>query len=652
MKKDRRDFLKSATIATGAAAGIATAARASDGTGTSQKNTLASPPSHEQSLDESGETDQGGVEYSPEEEARYFVPNPVSDFMVDAIKSLDIDYISINAGSSFRGLQESLVNYGGNKKPEILTCLHEESAIAMAHGYAKAKGKPMAVLCHGTVGTQHGAMAVYNAYCDRAPVIILGGNYTDAAYRSRPVEWLHAAQNAAAPIKDYIKFYAAPQSAKQFAETLARAHKIATTEPAGPVFISVDKHLQEKAMEGKKPAVPALSPTIAPQGNIKALKETADKLVNAKSPVIVAERLARTPAGMERLVELAELLQAPVLDRFARMNFPNQHYLAQFANAKNLLKDADVVLGLEVDDLHGIVYKTPDTVALETRQVTRDDLYMISIGVGDLYRQSNYQNFQRYLPVDLSIAGDGEATLPSLIEQVKAKLTKPLRARIASREKGHRATHKKLNDLAAEQAAIGWDASPVSVPRLCMEVWDHIKDLDWSMLGASPFQSFWAQRLWDFDKHHRHTGMSGGWGIGYFAPATAGVALANRDKGRFTVSIQSDGDMMYAPGILWTAAHHKIPLLYVMHNNRAYQQEIIHLERMCARRQRGGNGEAKIGNVIDNPNINYAQLARSMGVWSTGPIENPNDLSAALAKAVRVVKSGQPALVDVVCQPR
>jgi len=156
------------------------------------------------------------------------------------------------------------------------------------------------------VGTQHAAMAVYNAYCDRAPMIIFGGNYTDAAYRSRPVEWLHAAQNAAAPIKDYIKFYAAPQSAKQFAETVVRAHKIATTAPAGPVFISVDKHLQEKSMEGDAPSIPKLSPTLPPQGNMNALKEAADRLVNAENPVIVAERLARTSEGMERLVELAE----------------------------------------------------------------------------------------------------------------------------------------------------------------------------------------------------------------------------------------------------------------------------------------------------------------------------------------------------------
>jgi len=554
MKRDRRDFLKGVTLATAASATALTGCATEDKP--PKVDTPVSPPSNEQRADETGESIIDEPEYSPEEEEEYFVKNPVSDYMVDVIKSVGIEYIAINAGSSFRGLQESLVNYGGNTQPEILTCLHEESAVAIAHGYAKAKGKPMAVLCHGTVGTQHAAMAIYNAYCDRAPMIIFGGNYTDAAYRSRPVEWLHAAQNAAAPIKDYIKFYAAPQTAKQFSETVVRAHKIATTAPAGPVFISVDKHLQEKAMEGDAPAIPQLSPTLAPQGNIEALKEAATKLVNAENPVIVVERLARTPAGMERLVELAELLQTPVLDRFGRMNFPNRHYLAQFTNSRKLLPEADVILGLEVDDLHGLVYSTPDTVAHKTRRFAREDVALISIGTGDLNTRSNYQNFQRYMPVDLSIAGDGEETLPSLITLVKDKLSATDEPRLSTRADKLRDLHKNMKETALHQAAIGWDASPVSVPRLCMEVWDQIKDLDWSMLGASPFQSFWAQRLWNFDKHHRHTGMSGGWGIGYFAPAAVGVALANKDKGRFTVCIQSDGDLMYAPGILWTAAHH------------------------------------------------------------------------------------------------
>jgi len=336
MKQNRRRFLVGATAATAASVASATAAPTldTDETITDPAKAATSTPTAQQRVDESGE------------------------FAVDTIKSLDIDYISINAGSSFRGLQESLVNYGGNKNPEILTCLHEESAIAIAHGYAKAAGKPMAMLCHGTVGIQHGAMAVYNAYCDRAPILLLGGNYTDEEYRSRSVEWSHAAQNAAAPIKDYIKFHSAPQSASQFSEDLVRAYKIATAAPAGPVFVSIDKHLQEKSLGKQSPKIPELSPTIAPQGNSAAVQKAAQWLAEAESPVIVADHYANTAAGMASLVELAESLQAPVIDRAGRMNFPNRHHLAQFSNAGALLKAADVILGLEVEDLHGLIFRT------------------------------------------------------------------------------------------------------------------------------------------------------------------------------------------------------------------------------------------------------------------------------------------------------
>jgi len=650
MKKNRRDFLKGVTAATAATAAAPLVGAESNA---ENQDVIASSPSHAQRADEGGERGVENSVYSKQEEDKYFIENPVSDFMVDTIKSLDIDYISINAGSSFRGLHESLINYGGNKKPEILTCLHEESAIAMAHGYAKAEGKPMAMLCHGTVGIQHGAMAVYNAYCDRAPMLLLGGNYTDAENRSRSVEWSHAAQNASAPIKDYIKFHAAPQSAGQFAESVVRAYKIATTAPAGPVFISVDKHLQEKSMGTATPSIPELSPTIAPQGNRDALGEAANWLVAANNPVIVADHYANSPAGMESLVELAELLQAPVIDRAGRMNFPNRHYLSQFTNAGRLLREADVILGLEVEDLYGLIYRADDAVVKNKRRVADKNVKLVSIGVSDLYMQSNYQNFQRYQPVDLSIAGEGEASVARLIELINSSMSKRQRRSIASRKKHFQSMHKEMTEIATKQAAIGWNASPVSVPRLCMEIWHQIKDLDWSMLGSFPFQSYWPHRLWNFDKHHRHTGGSTGWGIGYGAPAAAGVALANQHKGRFTVSIQSDGDLMYAPGILWTVAHHKIPLLYVMHNNRAYHQEIVHLQRVSARRQRGvDDGLAKIGNAIENPNIDFSAMARSMGVWSTGPISNPDDLGAALKKAIEVVQNGAPALVDVICQPR
>src|SRR5947208_10143122 len=277
-----------------------------------------------------------------------------SDFMVDVIKTLDIKYLPSNPASSFRGIHESLINYGGNKTPEFLTCTHEESAVAIAHGYFKVTGKPLMTLCHGTVGLQHAAMAIYNAWCDRVPVIVIGGNELDAAHRPPGVPTIHSAQDINALVRDFTKWDDTPVSLQHFAQSFVRAYKIAMTPPYGPVMISLDTGLQQEPMrdDGEKPYIPRYVPTSPPQGDSGAVKEAARLLANAQNPVIVADRAARAPNGVTLLVQLAELLQARVIDQGGRMNFPTTHYLAAPASA---VANADVILGLELSDFWGTV---------------------------------------------------------------------------------------------------------------------------------------------------------------------------------------------------------------------------------------------------------------------------------------------------------
>jgi acetolactate synthase-1/2/3 large subunit len=277
---------------------------------------------------------------------------------------------------------------------------------------------------------------------------------------------------------------------------------------------------------------------------------------------------------------------------------------------------------------------------------------LITLTTHDLLIHSNFQDFERYQPVDLAISGDAEASMPYLVEAVRRAVPASAQAALKARGDKLAAAHADTRAKALQDAAYGWDATPISLARLCAELWPLIKDSDWAFVGAnSSFQSFWPQRLWDFDKPYRYAGGPGGSGVGYGAPAAVGAALAHREHGRLVVNIQGDGDLMCAPGSLWTAVHHKIPLLTVMHNNRAYHQEMMHIQRMAGRRARGVD-RAHIGTAIDNPFIDYSKLASSMGMWATGPVTDPNELSAALKKAVEVVKRGEPALVDVVCQPR
>jgi acetolactate synthase I/II/III large subunit len=575
-----------------------------------------------------------------------------SDFMVDVIKSLGFEYVCANPGSSFRALHESIINYGGNRAPELITCCHEESSVAMGHGYAKIEGKPLCVFAHGTVGLQHAAMAIYNAFCDRVPVFLVVGNTMDATKRAPGAEWDHSVQDAAAIARDFLKWDDVPMSLQAFAESAVRAYKIAMTPPMDPVLLVADSELQENPVkESTKLQIPRLSRAIPPQGDTGALAEAARLLVDAESPVIVTARVARTPAGMERLIELAELIQAPVIDHAERLNFPTRHPLNHTAQSRKLVAEADLVLGLEVTDFWGTVHTFRDQVHRTSRSILKENAKLISITSGDLYLKSNYQDFQRFADVDISIAADGEATLPPLIEAVKQRITANRKSVYQERGLKLAAAQQAQLEQTKTQASYGWDASPITTARVSAELWAQIKGEDWSLVSRDRHFSEWPRRLWKFDKHYQYIGGQGGGGIGYGAPAAVGAALANKKYGRLSVNIQDDGDLMYAPGVLWTAAHHRIPLLNIMHNNRAYHEEVMQIQRMANRRNRGID-RAKIGTAIEDPHIDYSKLAQSLGLYAEGPITDAKDLGPALKRAIAVVKGGEPALLDVVTQPR
>jgi acetolactate synthase I/II/III large subunit len=583
--------------------------------------------------------------------------HPGADFMVDVIKSLGFEYIFANPGSSFRGLHESIINYGGNHAPEFITCCHEESSVAMAHGYSKIEGKPVVVFAHGTVGLQHAAMAIYNAYCDRVPIYIIIGNTLDATKRRPGAEWDHSVQDAAAMVRDYVKWDDVPMSLQHFAESAVRAYKIAMTPPMMPVLLVADSELQENPIaEGSKTRIPKLTLATPPAADSGSAAEIARLLIQAEHPLIIVDRAARTQAGMENLIELAETLQAPVVDLGGRMNFPSRHPLNQSARRRRLVAEADVILGLEVGDLWGAVNAFRDQLHRTSRPIIKAGTKLISINVGDLYMKANYQDIERYPEVDLDIAADPEASMPSLVEAIKRQMT--VDRKRAFQDRGTKLATARQADLeqARTDAAYAWDASPISIARMCAELWAVIKDEDWSLssfvgpVGGWPM-SGWPLRLWAFEKHYQFIGGSGAVGIGYNAPASVGAAIANRKHGRLTVNIQTDGDLMYAPGVLWTAAHHRVPILNIMHNNRAYDQEVIQVQNMANRHNRGID-RAKIGTTLQDPNIDFKKIAEGMGLYSEGPITDPKDLGPAIRRAVAVVKKGDPALLDVVTQPR
>ena len=551
--------------------------------------------------------------------------------MVDIFKSLGIEYMFSMCAASFMGIHESVLNYARNASPRAVACTHEEISVAMANGYAKIDGKPVLVCAHGTVGAQHASMAVFDAWCDRVPIYLLLGNTQDATHRDGEVFWVHSAQDPCALLRDMTKWDDNPVSIGHFAESAVRAYKIAMTPPMGPVALVVDDHMQDERVPADL-TIPRLTVPTPPAADSGAIAEVARLLVAAENPVILANRAARTPAGLAHMVELAEVLQAGVVDSRHRLNFPTRHPLSGGS-----VGESDIVLALEPGDISRVA-----------KQARQRNAKVISIASTDLFQRSNYQDFMRYAEVDMSIAADAEATLPALIEEIRRLTTDARREVLRQRGEKIAAANRDAFERARVEATYGWDASPVSTARLSMELWGQLKNEDWSYVTG---WVNWPLKLWDFDKHYQYIGRAGGEGVGYYAPASIGAALANKKHGRLSVSIQPDGDMMVAPGALWTAARHEIPILIVMQNNRAYHQEVMWFQRQALLRKRGID-LAQTGFGLGNPNIDYAKMATSLGVASSGPIEDPKDLAAAIRRGIRVVKGGEPYLIDVVTQPR
>jgi thiamine pyrophosphate-dependent acetolactate synthase large subunit-like protein len=572
-----------------------------------------------------------------------------SDVIVDLMRAYGFPYAAINPGSSFRGLHDSMVNYGGNK-PKMLLCPHEEIAVQIAHGHAKATGKPMVAIVHDVVGLLHSCMAVYYAYIDRAPVFIIGATGPLAEAQRRPmIDWIHTANVQGEAVRAYTKWDYQPASVDTFPESFARAYGAMMTEPQGPVYMCYDAGLQEMPLDREIPLdatkgqrVP--SPLAA---DAEALDAAAKMLVEAERPVILAEYAGARAGGFAHLIELAETVSAPVVDINSRLNFPNRHPLS-LSLVDDVFVDADLVLCLDVRNWERVTSRLDSTTRVTT-DVVPETCRWIDLGFADVEISSWSMDYQRFRKADLRILADTATAIPQLTSLCRDRLASGNASQQRNTDRWERVAqrHAAAREAWTKEARERWDDSPISLPRLAGELWKVIQDEDW-VLTANTLRG-WARRLWDFDAPHQHPGES--LGTATQIGISLGVALAHKGVGRLVVDIQPDGDLMFDAGALWIAAKYEIPMLVVMFNNRAYYNDWEHQLRMA--RQRGTpEKRAHIGMDLYGPAPDFAMLARSMGWHGTGPIENPADLESALRGAIDAVKSGQPALVDVITQKR
>jgi thiamine pyrophosphate-dependent acetolactate synthase large subunit-like protein len=629
----RRGFLKSA--ATGAAALVATPAV--QGQTPTPAATTAQAGSAPSPTDAQLARDAGNVR--PPAVTRT-ITRPGSDLMVQTVRDLGIEYAAANPGSSFEGLQESFINYGNppNRMPEWITALHEESAVTMAHGYGKAEGKPMLAVLHGTIGIQHAAMSIYQAYYDRTPVLMIAGNDPDFIAA-------HTAHDMAGMVRSYTKWDAEPKTIDEALVAIQRAYNEAITPPMGPTLVVIGTEIQKENAPTAK--IPAYKPPEFPTIDSTRAKEIAKALLDAQNPRIAVGRL-RTPEGVNRAVELAELVGASTSTAATNgpMSFPQRHSLC----GPGADTSYDYTLGLEAPAAQ-VYIQGPNLAKVAASRDTTN------IGFGGINGGGGFggRGGRGGAPAGTRLEADAEASLPLIIEQVRQQITGDQKARIQERATKHARANHEAHVTALTQAVeakkAGWNGSPVSTARIYAELWPLIRNEDWCLASPSNFSGGHNVQLWEHNKPYSYLGGQGAGGMGYGAPACVGAALAAKTRNRIVVNVQTDGDLNYAPGVLWTAVHHKLPMLTVMHNNRAWHQEYMFIEYMAGVRGRGAQN-AHVGSTLREPFLDYAKMAAGYGMASEGPISDPTKLTAALQRGLASAKRGEPYLIDVITQPR
>ena len=567
-----------------------------------------------------------------------------SDVMVDILRALDIKYIALNPGASYRGLHDSLVNYGDGG-PEMLMCSHEEIAVAIANGYGRVTGKPMATGLHNVVGLQHAAMAIFNAWCDRTPIINLGGAGPQNATNRRSTDWVHTALVQGALVRDFVKFDDQPFSVEASMESLLRAYRIATTVPMGPVYVALDSDVQEERLDGQAmiPDAANFKAPAAPRANLDALRDASIMLAEAEWPVIIAGEISPHGTALDDLIELAELLGAAVVDT-NRFSFPNTHELDATQVREAVLKDADVVLALDVPSL-GVPLGPNVRERGALQPAISEDCKIINIGMFEFEKQSWVTDNMWLMPVSNPIAAETTGAIRELLimcREMRA-MGEDFTAKADARRAKVAALHNEAAQKNADRAAAEWDSTPIAAGRFYGELKAKLAEREWALVHSHGGR--WRGILDITEPDHELSGGRGG-GVGSGLPTAIGGALAHKGDGKLSVGVFGDGDFFMTNGALWTAAKYDIPLLALIYNNRSYYNDEDHQERMAIARDRPVENKG-VGIRIEGPSPDFAMLARSQGVAGFGPVTDPNDLARVLDEAIKVVESGKPAVVDI-----
>jgi thiamine pyrophosphate-dependent acetolactate synthase large subunit-like protein len=570
-----------------------------------------------------------------------------SDAIADMLRALDIRYVALNPGASYRGLHDSLVNHLGNHDPQILLCLHEESAVSIAHGYAKVTGRMMGALLHSNVGLLHATMSIFNAWCDRVPMLIVGATGPVDATKRRPwIDWIHTAADQGALVRDYTKWDDQPASIVAALDALARAAQLAATPPQAPVYVNLDAALQEAplAVAPPMPELARFAPAAPSRPDAAALADAARQLAAARRPLMLAGRGSRAEQAWTARIALAERLQARVVtDLKLAAAFPTNHPLhaappGAFLDALAIaaLRDADVVLALDWVDLAGTLRQAFGDA--------RPPCAVVNVSLDAQLARGWSKDHFGLPPADVYIACDPDVVVAELRAQLGTD--EPRRGEAAGLSAvAHRPAAAPSQPSRRAGTEPADDALTLAALARIVDEVTHGVDVCITRLPLAWHGAY---------RHFRHPldyiGLEGGGGVGAGPGITIGAALALKGSGRLPLAIMGDGDFLMGVTALWTAVHYRLPCAIVVANNRSFYNDEVHQQRVAVARSRPVANKW-IGQRIDDPAIDLAAMARAQGAEGFGPVDSSAALRAALERALQRVAEGAVVVVDARVTP-
>jgi acetolactate synthase I/II/III large subunit len=578
---------------------------------------------------------------APDKASPSLEPRPAesAEAYVRALIAHGVECLFMNPGTDTIPIQEALskLEQLGEPVPRTVLCLFELVALAAAHGYYQATGRPQAVLVHVDVGTQNLGGMLHNAQRGRAAVLIAAGRTpytTDSSQRGTRdtyIHWLQDQFDQHGIVRNFVKWDYELRRPEQMGEVIARALQIAASDPPGPVYVTLPREvLMTEVGDVRQPAPELTAPARLGAGDPDALGDLAQHLVRSERPVVLTSTSGRTRQGFEALVKLAMLLALPVVERRERTNFPTSHPLHQGFQPGPFVETADVILVVDSD----VPY-------IPTQVTPRSDATIVQIDVDPIKERIPLWSF----PLTSAIRADSARALELVAGYAAELLTDGDKARIETRRAELTARHNERRAARKASAQAMQHTRPLTAEWLGYCIGQLQREAPECVFVDESLTSHDA--VWnhvDTDKPETMYGSGGsslGWGLG----AALGIKLARPDLP--VLLVVGDGSFIFGEPLaaIWASQMNQAPILAIVFNNGAYNANKAPLISAYPKGY-SVQGRHFVGTDLA-PSPRYDLLAAVVGAVGER-VEDPVEVLPALRRGLEHVRAGRSVILDVI----